>query len=47
MGHERFDINADPRLLDQVFKMAEKRGIAIMLCLLNHGAFSTSVTVTF
>ena len=30
-------------LLDQVFKMAEKRGIAIMLCLLNHGAFSESV----
>lgn len=30
-------------LLDQIFAMAEERGIYIMLCLLNHGAFSTSV----
>ena len=30
-------------LLDQVFKLAEERGIYIMLTLLNHGAFSTSV----
>jgi hypothetical protein len=30
-------------LLDQVFQMAEERGIYLMLCLLNHGAFSTSV----
>lgn len=30
-------------LLDRVFKMAEERGVYIMLCLLNHGAFSTTV----
>ena len=30
-------------LLDQVFKLAEQRGVYIMLTLLNHGAFSTSV----
>lgn len=30
-------------LLDQVFKLAEERGIYIMLTLLNHGAFNTSV----
>ncbi len=30
-------------LLDQIFAMAEARGIYIMLCLINHGAFSTSV----
>ncbi len=30
-------------LLDQVFTLAEERGIYIMLTLLNHGAFSTSV----
>lgn len=30
-------------LLDQVFAMAEERDIYIMLCLINHGAFSTSV----
>ncbi len=30
-------------LLDQVFGMAEERGVAIMLVLNNHGAFSTSV----
>ena len=30
-------------LLDQIFQMAEERGIYIMLCLVNHGAFSTSV----
>lgn len=30
-------------LLDQVFKLAEERGISLMLCLLNHGAFSESV----
>jgi hypothetical protein len=30
-------------LLDQVFKLAEERGVYIMLTLLNHGAFSTSV----
>ncbi|MCB0190174.1 MAG: hypothetical protein KDE31_38140, partial [Caldilineaceae bacterium] len=30
-------------LLDQIFTMAEARGVYIMLCLLNHGAFSTSV----
>ncbi|MEZ4661138.1 MAG: DUF5060 domain-containing protein [Caldilineaceae bacterium] len=30
-------------LLDQVFQMAEERGITIMLTLINHGAFSTSV----
>lgn len=30
-------------LLDQIFAMAEERGIYLMLCLLNHGAFSTSV----
>lgn len=30
-------------LLDQVFQLAEARGIYIMLTLLNHGAFSTSV----
>ncbi len=30
-------------LLDRVFKLAEARGITIMLCLLNHGAFSESV----
>lgn len=30
-------------LLDQVFAMAEERGITIMLTLINHGAFSTSV----
>ncbi|MCB0112541.1 MAG: DUF5060 domain-containing protein [Caldilineaceae bacterium] len=30
-------------LLDQVFAMAEARGITIMLTLINHGAFSTSV----
>lgn len=29
-------------LLDQVFTMAEERQIALMLCLLNHGAFSAS-----
>ena len=28
-------------LLDQVFKLAEQRGVYIMLTLLNHGAFST------
>jgi hypothetical protein len=27
-------------LLDQVFEMAEERGIIVMLCLVNHGAFS-------
>ncbi len=27
-------------LLDQVFRMAEERGVTIMLCLINHGAFS-------
>ncbi|MEZ4728182.1 MAG: DUF5060 domain-containing protein [Caldilineaceae bacterium] len=30
-------------LLDQVFQLAEKRGIYLMLTLINHGAFSTSV----
>jgi len=30
-------------LLDQVFSMAEKRGVYILLCLVNHGQFSTSV----
>ncbi|MEZ4709747.1 MAG: DUF5060 domain-containing protein [Caldilineaceae bacterium] len=30
-------------LLDQLFQMAEARGITIMLTLINHGAFSTSV----
>ncbi|MDQ2997198.1 MAG: DUF5060 domain-containing protein [Chloroflexota bacterium] len=30
-------------LLDQVFKLAEQRGVYLMLTLLNHGAFSTSV----
>ncbi len=30
-------------LLDQIFAMAEERGIYVMLCLINHGAFSTSV----
>ena len=30
-------------LLDQIFKLAEERGIYIMLTLVNHGAFSTSV----
>ena len=30
-------------LLDQVFRMAEQRGVYIMLTLLNHGAFSTTV----
>ena len=30
-------------LLDQVFQLAEERGIYLMLTLLNHGAFSTSV----
>ena len=30
-------------LLDQVFRMAEERGIYLMLTLLNHGAFSTTV----
>lgn len=30
-------------LLDQVFKLAEERGIYLMLTLLNHGAFNTSV----
>ncbi len=30
-------------LLDQIFELAEERGIYIMLCLVNHGAFSTSV----
>ncbi len=30
-------------LLDQIFLMAEERGITIMLTLINHGAFSTSV----
>jgi len=29
-------------LLDQVFEMAEARGVTIMLCLLNHGAFSAT-----
>ena len=29
-------------LLDQVFRMAEQRGIKIILVLLNHGMFSTS-----
>lgn len=30
-------------LLDQVFTLAEERGIYLMLTLINHGAFSTSV----
>jgi hypothetical protein len=30
-------------LLDQVFRMAEERGVTIMLCLINHGAFSATV----
>lgn len=30
-------------LLDQVFALAEERDIYLMLCLVNHGAFSTSV----
>jgi hypothetical protein len=30
-------------LLDQVFKLAEQRGVYLMLTLLNHGAFSDSV----
>jgi hypothetical protein len=30
-------------LLDQVFHMAQQRGVYLMLTLLNHGAFSTSV----
>lgn len=30
-------------LLDQVFTLAEERGIYVMLTLLNHGAFNTSV----
>lgn len=30
-------------LLDQIFQLAEARGIYIMLTLVNHGAFSTSV----
>jgi len=30
-------------LLDQVFRLAEERGIYLMLTLINHGAFSTSV----
>lgn len=30
-------------LLDQVFQLAEERGIYLMLTLVNHGAFSTSV----
>ncbi len=30
-------------LLDQVFRMAEERGIYIMLALINHGQFSTTV----
>lgn len=30
-------------LLDQVFRLAEERGIYLMLTLVNHGAFSTSV----
>lgn len=29
-------------LLDQVFNMAEERGITIMLCLINHGMFSAT-----
>lgn len=29
-------------LLDQVFRLAEERGVYVMLCLLNHGAFSTT-----
>lgn len=30
-------------LLDQVFQLAQERGIYLMLCLINHGAFSTTV----
>lgn len=30
-------------LLDQVFKMAEERGIQILLCVLNHGQFSATI----
>lgn len=30
-------------LLDQVFEMAEERGVTIMLCLINHGAFNTRI----
>ena len=30
-------------LLDQVFQMAEERGVTVMLCLINHGAFSATV----
>lgn len=29
-------------LLDQVFRLAEERGVYVMLCLLNHGAFSAT-----
>ena len=29
-------------LLDQVFKLAEERGVYVMLCLVNHGAFSAT-----
>lgn len=37
--------NRQPRawLLDQVFQLAEQRGIYLLLCLLNHGPFSTTV----
>jgi hypothetical protein len=30
-------------LLDQLFRLAEERGVYIMLCLINHGQFSTTV----
>ena len=40
LGHYRLD---RAWLLDQVMQMAEKRGIYIILVLINHGAFNTTV----